>query len=363
MNKYVSVLVLLLFTTLVLVSCGQKVIPPERSPLTSSFMLLDGEGPHARGSYSEELGVNTIPIYADDWAECEPTDNNWVWNMFPSNRSEYKHCILRIGVLHRLAWGPGDIPSWVSTTDLDGEFKTQYGEFVQAVINQVKQRNLSIDYYLVELEANAAGHEISGHSDITNAWLIDWIKWEVNLIKSIDTNARIIIPLTPQEFKEQTIDNTGDKGEILISDFVTRMIAAGVSFEAFGFSVASGAHDRLDDTSTLEATLNGWSAIDKNIFVWCLGYPADNIDNLPFERPKAGGYSPEWQKEQYVNSLRIFLNNPKVIGVSINLYDFKEPEWPTPDHWGLISGESTASTHSKRISFDAVKNYWFNNYP
>lgn len=142
-----------------------------------------------------------------------------------------------------------------------------------------------------------------------------------------------------------------------------RMIQANVSFEAFGFGVSSGLYHKIDDTSTLETVLTGWSTIEKDIFVWALGYPADNVDNLPFERPRAEGYSQEWQKEQYVDSLRIFLNNPKVIGVSINLYDFREPFWPTPIHWGLISGESSSSTHSKRISFDAVKDYWHNNCP
>ncbi|MCX6751097.1 MAG: hypothetical protein NTZ83_06575, partial [Candidatus Pacearchaeota archaeon] len=79
--------------------------------------------------------------------------------------------------------------------------------------------------------------------------------------------------------------------------------------------------------------------------------------------PRKEGYSEEWQKEQYVNSLRILLENPKVIGVSIDLYDYQEADLGTPIHWGLIGGGRTKpETLFKRQSFDAVKEYWNKNY-
>ncbi len=335
----------------------------QSSAINADFMLLDSEGPNAGGEFSRELGTNTIPIYLDDWSKFEPADDQWNWvDAFPDNVREYDHSVLRIGILHVLAWNPANIPAWVNKNDIDGEFSEEYGEFVMEAVKQAKKRNITVDVYLVELESNFAGHEIK--ENITNAWIIDWIKWEVELIKTIDPGAKIAIPLTPTEFRpEESLDNTDDHGKILLADFVERMIEADVSFDAFGFNVASGFYDKIDDWGDLKVALDKWSAIDKGIFVWAMGYPADNIDSLPFNYPRAGGYSEEWQKEQYVNSLRTLLDNPKVIGLSIDLYDYQEPGQETPVHWGLIGGDRTKpETLFKRQSFDAVKEYWSDNY-
>ncbi len=365
MNARVAVPVIIIVVAVVACSIIFIMRQPRKSLMGAKFMLHDGEGPNG-GAFSEELGVNTIPIYLDHaWPRIEPVDNQWIWDdEFPSNINEYDHCMLRIGILHMLAWNPTDIPTWVNKDNLDGEFKEQYGEFVQEAIKQVKQRDFHVDIYLVELEANCAGHSIDGNDWITNAWIIDWIKWEVELIKSIDSNAKIVIPLTPTEFRpEESLDNTGDRGRILVADFVERMIQENVQFDAFGFNVASGAYDNVDDWTALQAVLDKWSTIDKEIFVWAMGYPANNDDNLPFKNPRAGGYSKEWQKEQYVNSLRILLDNPKVIGVSIDLFDYQEPGLAAPFRWGLVGGDWTKpETLFKRPSFDAVKEYWYNNY-
>jgi len=339
--------------------------PPE-SPMNAKFMLHDAEGPNAGGKFAKELGVNTIPIYLDPaWPRIEPVDDAWMWDdEFPKNMEEYSHSMLRIGILHVLAWNPDGVPKWVNKDDLDGSFKEEYGEFVEEAIEQVKRRNISINVYLVELEANYAGHEIVGKPGITNAWIIDWIKWEVGLIKRLDPEAKIVIPLTTTEFRpEESLDNTGDLGKILVSDFVSRMVEADVQFDAFGFNIASGVYSKVDDWTDLRAVLNGWSAIGKEIFVWAMGYPANNDDNLPFNNPRPGGYSEEWQREQYVNSLRIFIENPKVIGVSIDLFDYQEPGWAAPFRWGLVGGDRTKpETLFKRPSFDAVKEYWNKNY-
>jgi len=361
-----AVLVIVIVVAVVACSIIFIVRKPRRPIMDAKFMLHDAEGPNA-GAFSEELGVNTIKIYLDHaWPRVEPVNDQWNWGdeFFPSNTIEYSHCMLSIGALHMLAWNSTDLPGWVNKDNLDGEFKEQYGEFVREAIKQVKQRDIHVDIYLVELEANCAGHAIAGNAGITNAWIIDWIKWEVELIKSIDPNAKIGIPLTPTEFRpEESLDNTDDRGIILLADFVERMIQENVQFDAFGFNVASGAYDNVDNWTTLQAVLDRWSTIDKEIFVWAMGYPANNDDNLPFHNPREGGYSEEWQKEQYVNSLRLLLENPKVIGVSIDLYDYQEPGLATPYHWGLVGGDRTRpETLFKRPSFDAVKEYWYNNY-
>jgi len=214
--------------------------------MDAKFMLHDAEGPNA-GAFSEELGTNTIKIFLDHaWQRVEPVDNQWNWDdEFSSNR-DYGHLMLQIGALHMLAWNSTDLPGWVNQDNLD-EFKEQYGEFVQEAVTQVKQRNIHVDIYLIELEANFAGHEIAG-GNLTNAWIIDWIKWEVELVKSIDPNAKIGIPLTPTEFRtDESLDNTGDRGRILLADFIERMIQENVQFDAFGFNVASGAYDNVDN--------------------------------------------------------------------------------------------------------------------
>jgi hypothetical protein len=347
--------------------CSVFVVSRSAGPTVenASFMFHDGEGPNAGGEFARELGVNTIPIYLDHgWSMVEPADNVWNWSdVIPGNMGEYGHSMLRIGALHILSWNPTAIPAWVDKDNLDGVFKEEYGDYVRHVVEYVVENNIPIDIYLVELEANYAGHEISGNDWITNAWIIDWIKWEVGIIKSIDPTAKIVIPLTSTEFRpEESLDNTGDRGKILVSDFVERMIQENVQFDAFGFNVASGAYSKVDDWTVLQSALDNWSSIDKEIFVWSLGYPANNDDNLPFNNPRADGYSEEWQREQYVNSLRILIENPKVIGASIGLYDYQEAGWAAPFHWGLVAGDrATPENLSKRTSFDAVKDYWHEN--
>jgi hypothetical protein len=360
-----KVLVIILVAASLLLCFQYFVYESNSSVMNARFILHDGEGPNAGGEFAKELGINTIPIYLDNWSHFEPRDFQWNWeNTFPTNRDEYGHCLLRIGILHMLAWNPSSIPTWVNKSDLDGEFKQEYRTFIQEAIKQVKQRGISVDLYLVELEANFAGHEIKEKPGVTNAWIINWIKWEVDLIKSIDPQAKIVIPLTPTEFRpEESLDNTDDQGKILVTDFVQRMIQADVQFDAFGFNIASGVYDKIDDWTTVHTVLDAWSTIDKEIFVWAMGYPADNNDNLSFHNPRAGGYSEEWQKEQYVNSLKLLLDNTKVIGVSLDLYDFQEPGWATPVHWGLVGGDRTQSeTLFKRPSYNAVKEYWEKNY-
>jgi len=353
---------------------GTWTLIENRASLTESGawmnarFMLDGGVPWMGDEFAKELGVNTIPIYLDhQWPTAEPVDSGWSWDSeFPANMDEYAyaHCLVRLGVLHILSWTPTAIPSWVNKDNLDGSFKEEYGEYVQEAVLQVKQRNLPVDAYLVELEANYAGHEIAGNSWITNAWIINWIKWEVELIKSIDPDAKIVIPLTPTEFRpEESLDNTGDRGKILVADFVRRMIQENVQFDAFGFNIASGAYDKVDNWSALQVVLDTWSTIDKEIFVWAMGYPANNDDNLYFHNPRADGYSEEWQEEQYVNSLRLLLENPKVIGVSVDLYDLQEPGLATSYHWGLVGRDSAnPETLFKRPSFDAVKACWHDNY-
>ncbi len=334
----------------------------DASPGTdAAFIFHDAEGADAGGVFSKELGINTIPIYLDEWSEYEPVNNEWNWgNAFPDSIDDYDHCIVRIGILHMLPWNPSGIPSWVNRSDIDGEFKDEYGQFLQEAINQILQRDISVDYYLVELEANFAGHEINEKPNSTNTWIIDWIKWETERIKEIDPQAKIVIPLTPTEFRpEQSLNNTNDHGAILLADFVQRMIEAGVYFDAFGFNIASGVYDKVDDWTDVQATLDTWSTIDKDIFVWAVGYPADNDDNLPFNNPRGGGYSQAWQTEQYVHTLQLLLNNTQVIGVSIDLFDYQEAGWPSPIHWGLVGGDPLQpETLYKRPSFDAVKACW-----
>jgi hypothetical protein len=90
---------------------------------------------------------------------------------------------------------------------------------------------------------------------------------------------------------KESLDNTEEHGKILVADFVERMIEADVKFDAFGFNVPSGLYDKIDDRRELKTALDKWPVFDKEIFVWSMGFPADNIDNLKFDYPRAGGYS------------------------------------------------------------------------
>jgi hypothetical protein len=133
---------------------------------------------------------------------------------------------------------------------------------------------------------------------------------------------------------------------------------------------ASGNWGKKLGVNTIPIYFDGWTVVqtvlddfcasfDKEAYLWAFGYPADNSDNLPFVYPRAGGYSEEWQKEQYVATLGMLLDNPKVIGASIDLFDYQESGWASPFHWGLVQGDRAhPETCVKRPAFDAVKEYW-----
>jgi len=361
----IATLLILIVSLPILFSCGRQLSVNREPYLSANFMLYDSEGPNMGGAYALELGINTLPIYFDDWAAIETTEGTFNWApAIPDDTSRYKHCLARLGILHVLAWNsPDNIPIFADRNDLDGTFKIKYERFIRNAVGELKARRIPVDAYIVEQEANFAGHELAS-GNRTNQWIIDWIKWEAALIKGLDPGARIILPFVPTEFHpNETLDNTGDLGKILVSDFMARLISSEVQFNAMSFSIASGAYDKVDDWTVLNATLEAWCArFDKEVYVWALGYPADNADHLFFNYPRAGGYSEEWQKEQYVNSLKLLLDNPKVIGVSIDLFDYQESGLAAPFHFGLVSGTSTGATHTKRPAFDAVKEYWQKNY-
>jgi hypothetical protein len=130
LNASVAVLVTIIVIAAVAACFIFVFMPgPRKSLMDAKFILHDAEGPNAGGAFARELGINTIPIYLDHaWSGVEPTDNGWVWSdVFPSNINEYGHSMLRIGILHVLAWSPTDIPSWVNKDNLDGEFREEYG--------------------------------------------------------------------------------------------------------------------------------------------------------------------------------------------------------------------------------------------
>jgi len=63
--------------------------------------------------------------------------------------------------------------------------------------------------------------------------------------------------------------------------------------------------------------------------------------------------------KKYVNTLAMLLDNNKVIGASLDLFDYQESGWASPFHWGLVKGDrAQPETCTKRPSFDAVKQYW-----
>jgi hypothetical protein len=348
--------ILLILFAISILGCTQS----SQSRINASFIFHDAEGPVV-SEFSEELGINTVPMYLGHlWRFVEPSDDEWdVSWVVPHDFADYDHIIVRFGIIAIMAWSPSDIPSWVDTSN-ETEFKNQYLEYVRRMTEYIKSRGVSVDLYLVELESNIAGTNM-GRS---NTWIIEWIKDEVNTIKSVDPNAKICIPLTPTDLRPgQVSDEPDDWQDLLATDFARRMINEGVDFDVIGFNIASGAYDDVGNWTVLEEYLEEWDSFGKEIFIWAMGYPADNDDNLSFNYPREGGYSEEWQEEMYINSMRLLLDDPKVMGVSIDLYDFLEPEFSTPFHWGLIGGNrSEPETLFKRPAFDAVKQYWLENY-
>jgi hypothetical protein len=331
----------------------------------AEFMLHDAEGPGVSGDLGRELGINTIPVYLDVWSQQEAVDDQFYWaNSFAGNIADYGHCIVRIGILHVLAWNPPEaIPDWLGTNDpTESEFQDEYAEYVQAAVGHVVALGIEPDLYLVELEGNYAGHELPT-GNMSNSWIIDWINWEVGLIRAVDPDARICLPLTASDLMPGEVSSSPtDLEKLNATDFIDDAIAAGVQFDAIAFGAACGVYQDIADSSVLGTYLDEWRTRGKEVFLWILGYPADNADDL-FRYPRAGGYSQTWQSEQYVETLTMLLDDTNVLGVQIGLFDYQEGGAPAPYHWGLVTGTSlSADPHTKRPAFEAVREYWHANY-
>jgi hypothetical protein len=337
---------------------GQDVQPQ----MNASFMLHDARGP-SEDAYARELGVNTEFIYLDHWAYFEPRDDEWDWEWAATSGSEgIDHLIARIGIMHVLAWNlRSRLPDWVDTKDLDGQIRTEFGEFVTEAVKYLSSSSSPPSLYFVELESNAAAIELGK----TNTWLIDWIKWEVELIKAADPDAKVGVALANADMvpNQYVGDETEDDIYMSTTAFIRRMVAAEVDFDVIAFSVSSGVYNKLDSWTDLAAYTNSLLEFDKQLYVYLLAYPAGQSEAATLYYPREGGYSEEWQSEQYVESLRFLLQTEQVIGAAFPMYDYYEPPLNTPYEWGLVSGEQeNRDSLVKRRSFDAVKEFWHANY-
>ena len=337
---------------------GNAVAPQ----MHASFMLHDGRGP-SEDPLAHELGFNTEFIYLDHWAYFEPRDDEWHWEPAATSGSEgIDHVVARIGIMHVLAWNPRSrIPDWVDTEDLDGPIRTEFGEFVTEAVKHLSSSSSPPDLYLVELESNAAAIELGK----TNTWLIDWIKWEAELIKASDPNARVGVALANADMvpNQYVGDETEDDIYMSTTAFIRRMVAAGVDFDVIAFSASSGVYNKLDSWTDLATYTNSLLVFGKQLYVYMLAYPAGRNDGAELYYPREGGYSEAWQSEQYVESLRFLLETEQVIGAAFPLYDYYEPPLMTPYEWGLVAGEeSDRESLTRRKSFDAVKEFWHANF-
>jgi hypothetical protein len=264
-----------------------------------------------------------------------------------------------------------NFPSWTDPDDVDGRFKQDYEDYVRAIVTQFKGK---VHMYRVALEVNI-GQWTGALTGRDYEWAVEWIKWQCDLIHSIDPDVLICVDLAderisgPWEVNPQTISWQEWQSYGLLppqamyeDEFVQMLIDAEVDFDVIGLEVHPGWNTNLkeiDDDLTLLEQFN------KPIYIWETFVPsADDPDTVDMaisrgEYPE-GGYTEEFQRDQLLALFRMVMeDHPMVIGIQyLGFVDNPQGVWELspgePVYGSLLRADGTP-----KPAYNALKDYWF----
>lgn len=300
--------------------------------------------------------VWTAPPYF--WNEIEPQDNQFNWRElddFVENHVD-KHRVINLGPEVVAGEGGdflilGEIPDWLENKLSNPELLSQYGALLQAIVSRYRD---DIDMWWIGLEVN-----LGGDGPPWETWR-EWIQWQVELIREIDTSTKIAVSFGSWSDYHEDIPLNA----IHEFDGVRQLIDDGVAFDVVAMEYHYGTLQN-GDVGDMREALDQLKATGKEIFLWEVFYPAETDPDYQgywsWEFPPNEGYTEEWQADQLHQTLEIAFEDPQIIGVNIlhfqdlsyELIDATEWEAGWRCYAGLVGNDGTP-----RQAYFRVRDYW-----
>ncbi len=351
--------------SLPLSSCDSVPWGPSGAQATDEFMfhVLDPGHSELLGSdfawaVKDSLNENmlwTAPPYF--WADLEPVHNEFDWAELDGfvGRNRGLHHVMNLRPDFMPAGGgdfyvAGELPPWIDNSWSNPELKSQYGEMVEAVVERYRD---DFDMWWIGLEVNLGGDGFGWEE-----WK-DWFAWQVDLMRGVDPEARIAVSFGAWRDCAEPAPNA--IGEV---EGALELVSEGVDCDVMAIEYHYGTL-QAGDCTDLEAALSELEAVGKDIFIWDVFYPAEtdtlyqDCSALVNEPP--GGYTEEWQADQWLETISMAYEDPQIIG--INAFHFQAITYAMIDpadseagwrcHAGFVRADGTP-----RKAYRVVKAYW-----
>ncbi|MFC1950741.1 hypothetical protein ACFLWD_03680, partial [Chloroflexota bacterium] len=260
-------------------------------------------------------------------------------------------------------------PQWMNHENED-EYKEQYAEYLEKII-EVTEITIGSGYDL---------YEIGG--EINNWWNLPWrdrptwfpaskevwvewielIKWQVDLLISLDPDAKICMDFDHMGWSDEYSSHLGPQ------PMIEEMIKQGVQFDVIGFEIHPGSFPLEYDTVEFwRGFLDEMEQYGKEIYIWEYavrdhGEPLPAPDWAPTWVPPVTEYTEEYQNEVFMRVFKMFIEDPKVIGVSLLDYCDSPPEVEYREMY--VTGESMGSgllreDRTQKPLYNTLKDYWY----
>lgn len=332
----------------------------------TSFMFNVDEVGHREilgDDYAQELEDSLYENMVFDavgyrWGDFEPVDDEFDWNEsddFVSDNSD-KYIVFRVGLPFEALGGEDfriggeGTPSWLENRLSSPLLRSEYGEFLEALADRYKN---DLDMWWVGEEVNMGGDGLSWEEQK------EWIKWQVELIREIDTVTNIAISFGSWTDYHEAIPSNA----IHEISGAEELISEGIDFDCLGIEYHYGTlqNGGVDD---LKRALSDLKNIGKKIFIWEVFYPGGT--DPEYEEDWDWGYThadytEEWQAEQLYETLKLAYEDSMIIG--INIFHFQEITYDEidPTDWeagwrcyaGLVRNNGTP-----KEAYVRVRNYW-----
>ena len=298
------------------------------------------------------MGFNNVEYYPWwMWTGVEPTDNQWQFeagiddgqftapDYFYGNHPQVRFHTYWMGPqFHQ----PGMVPGWIDYRD-DDAFRTQFTEFNTAAFELNPERHFTL--YEIGVEINDwSAWDGKGAWEITDEewdWAIDFLKYEADLIRSLDPEAVISIDFDIITYFE-------DCEPCVLENWIEKAIAAGVDFDVLGFEFHPGSFAGEPATvDELKAFLEPLDRFGKDYYFWEIGIRSwgelrADLHLGEQKYPPVEEYTEEYQNDLYLEFLEYFMENPRIIGARYLVYiDRPDQEELIVQNSGLLRSDRT----------------------
>lgn len=296
------------------------------------------------------MGATNAPQDATVIDDGQFTDRDSYFNDFP----QYRFDTFWVGPQFNCSFF---VPSWIDYENMD-EFKKQFAEYITEAFRLHPDGHF--DLYELTLEINDTPAWDKGAWDINDKeWqqAIEFIKWEAELIRSLDPHAKISIDFDPIVYFD-------DIPASHMTNWIVKIMEAGIAFDVIGLEIHPASFtNNPNNAEELEAFLDSLDIYGKEYYIWEYGVRSEGTPPIPevptdWQAP-VEEYSEEFQKELYIDTFKVFIENPAVIGVRYLVY--KDPALVSDSEyetWRKTGMGILREDRTLKPSYDALRDYW-----